>query len=520
MTPTDHSASQHAGDTRSLWQDTATVPSYAPLARDAEADVVIVGAGIAGLSVGYQLVCAGKSVVILDDGGIGCGETERTTAHLSSALDDRFLKLEKLHGAAQARLAAESHAAAIDEIERIARAEKIECDFLRLDGYLFSESADERDALENECEAAHRAGLDQVEMLTEAPVPGIKTGPALRFPRQGQFNPLKYLNGLAAAITRRGGRIFCQTHVDEVHGGSPVRVVTAAGFTVTASAVVVATNVPINDRVVIHTKQSPYRSYVIAAQVAAGTVPAVLFWDTADPYHYVRLQTGAADGSHDVLIVGGEDHKTGQADDAVTRYARLEAWARTRFAILEVTHRWSGQVIEPVDGIAFIGRNPSDLPNVFIATGDSGHGMTHGTIAGLLLRDLVLGRPNQWEALYDPARVTASAAGEFVRENLNMAAQYTDWLTPGEAGSVDQVPRNSGSIVRDGLSKLAVYRDGDGAVQTCSAVCPHLGGLVRWNSNEKCWECPVHGSRFDRFGKVLNGPAIADLEILRPVTNP
>jgi glycine/D-amino acid oxidase-like deaminating enzyme/nitrite reductase/ring-hydroxylating ferredoxin subunit len=347
-----------------------------------------------------------------------------------------------------------------------------------------------------------------VDKVQRAPLASFDTGPCLCFPNQGQFHPLKYLAGLAKAIARDGGRAFTQTHADRIEGGSPARI-TAGSQVVTADAVVVATNTPINDLLTIHTKQAPYMTYVIGAKVPRGSVAKALYWDTQDPYHYVRLQ-GAQNslGEGDILIVGGEDHKTGQADDTQERHARLETWARERFPMMEQTvFTWAGQVMETIDGLAFIGRNPLDQDNVFIVTGDSGMGMTHGTIAGMLLTDLILGRENPWATLYDPSRKTLRAAGEYTKEALNMAAQYTDWLTPGDVHSVDEIAKESGAVLRRGLTKVAVYRDERGELHECSAVCPHLGCIVGWNSTEKTWDCPCHGSRFDRLGQVINGPA-------------
>jgi nitrite reductase/ring-hydroxylating ferredoxin subunit len=301
------------------------------------------------------------------------------------------------------------------------------------------------------------------------------------------------------------------TRVATVTGGEQATVTTSTGLTVSARAVVVATNTPINDRVVIHTKQAAYRSYVIGLRVPHGTVTPALFWDTPDPYHYARIAEALSE-TDDLLIVGGEDHKTGQADDGEARFARLEAWARERFpAATEVMHRWSGQIIEPVDSLAYIGRNPADADNVYVATGDSGTGMTHGTIAGLLLGDLISGRPNPWEKLYDPGRVSLRAAGDFARENLNVVRQYSEWLGRGDADSVTQIHLGEGAVVRDGLHLVAVYRDADGELHRRDARCPHLGCVVGWNSTECTWDCPCHGSRFDALGRVVNGPAGADL---------
>jgi Rieske Fe-S protein len=288
--------------------------------------------------------------------------------------------------------------------------------------------------------------------------------------------------------------------------------VTEAGPVVRASAVVVATNSPINDRLVVHTKIAAYLTYVIGACVPRGAVPRALYWDNADPYHYVRLQFGTSGRGEDVLIVGGEDRKTGQGDDADARYARLEWWARQRVPALgAVEARWSGQYLQSIDGLAFIGCDPAGAPNVYIATGDSGMGMTHGTIAGILLSDLICGRENPWAGLYDPARKTAGAAGEFLRKSFNTAGQYLDWVSPGEVGSVDEIGPGKGAVVRRGLVKVAAYRDERGVLHEFLAVCWHLGCIVRWNGSEQTWDCPCHGSRYDRYGRVISGPSTGDL---------
>ena len=413
-----------------------------------------------------------------------------------------------MRGAEGAKLAAASHAAAIDRIEEIARREKISCDFQRVDGFLFAgRRRDHRpEEIEEELAAAGRAGAD-VAMASGAGLP-FETGPCLRFRRQAQFHPLRYLSGLARAVRRRGGRVFGGFHAERIEAGAPARV-TGADRKITARAVVVATNSPVNDRVAIHTKQAPYMTYVVGALVPEGSVPRALYWDTEDPFHYVRLQ--AVGKGRECLIVGGEDHKTGQADDIAERHGRLEAWAQERFPMIEsFAYRWGGQVLDTLDGLAFIGRNPGD-DNVFIATGDSGVGLTHGTIAGMLLTDLILGRENPWTELYEPSRKLPQAAGRFLKENVNVAAQYVDWVTPGDADSTREITRDSGAVVRRGASKVAVYRDADGKLHALSAVCPHLGCLVNWNDAEKTWDCPCHGSRFDKRGKVVNGPANTDL---------
>ncbi|MBA3710712.1 MAG: FAD-dependent oxidoreductase [Planctomycetes bacterium] len=504
-----------SGRMQPIWLTTAELPKFPHLTRNLDTDVCIVGAGIAGLTTAYLLVRAGRRVVVLEDGDICSGETGRTSAHLSNALDDRYFELEHLHGLDGARLAAESHTAAIDLIEDIVAKEAIDCEFERVDGYLFIPPGESLEILEREISATHRAGLTGVRWVPRAPLGTFETGRALCFPRQAQFHPIKYLARLAQIITDAGGQIFCRTHAEDVHGGSPARVLAKGGHVVTAGSVIIATNTPINDRVVIHTKQAAYRSYVIGARVPAGSIPKALLWDTPDPYHYVRVKTMGGPGSeasYDVLIVGGEDHKTGQKDDAEMRYRLLEMWAMERYPMIErIEFRWSGQIMEPVDCLAFIGHNPWDDENVYICTGDSGNGLTHGTIAAMINSDLILGRDNPWSKLYDPRRRSLKSAGDFAKENLNVLPQYADWLTPGEVKEPSRIPRGSGMVLRKGLTKVAVFCDDKGACHECSAVCPHLGCIVSWNSGEKTWDCPCHGSRFDAYGAVINGPANSNL---------
>jgi glycine/D-amino acid oxidase-like deaminating enzyme/nitrite reductase/ring-hydroxylating ferredoxin subunit len=501
-----------AKQTLSVWFDTGPELNKLPLAEDARADVCVVGAGISGMTTAYLLSTEGKSVIVLDDGPIGGGMTGRTTAHLVNALDDRYFELERLHGEKGARLAAQSHTAAIDRVEAIVKEEKIDCEFERLDGYLFVPPGDAKKILDDELDAALRAGL-KVEKVARAPIQSYDTGAALRFPNQAQFHPLKYLAGLARAIEKNGGRIYTGTHADKIKGGETALIETGEGFVVTADAVVVATNSPVNDLIAIHTKQAPYQTYVIGARVPHGSITRALFWDTPDPYHYLRIETvGTGANAYDLLIIGGEDHKTGQEDDANRRFGILERWARLRFPMIEdIEYRWSGEVLEPIDGLAFIGRNPLDEENVFIATGDSGNGMTHGTIAGMLITDLIMERENEWTELYEPSRKTLRSLPEFARENLNVAMEYTELVTPGEVDSVDEIKAGRGDVIRRGLTKVAVYKDDAGTVHELSAICRHLGCVVGWNTLESTWDCPCHGSRYDAYGQVIQGPANTNL---------
>jgi nitrite reductase/ring-hydroxylating ferredoxin subunit len=332
-----------------------------------------------------------------------------------------------------------------------------------------------------------------------------------------------YLHGLSKAIKRGGGKIL-QAHATTIEGGKDATVHTRSKHVVRCSSVVVATNAPINDNASIYTKQAPFRTYVISAPIPTKAFPKILLWDTGQyskedtpPYHYIRTEKIPDDASHMMLIVGGEDHHTGEANDAELRFHRLEEWTKKRFPIGEIAFRWSGQVLEPADGFAMIGRKPFDDKNVFIATGDSGNGITHGIIAGMLLKDLIVGKKNPWEHIYEPSRFRVHATTGMLKEGFRVACDIADYVTPGTVQSEDAVAPGRGAVIRHGLKKIALYRDPKGTLHRMSAVCPHKGCIVRWNSAEKSFDCPCHGSRFDCHGKVVNGPSFGDLE---PVTEP
>jgi nitrite reductase/ring-hydroxylating ferredoxin subunit len=336
----------------------------------------------------------------------------------------------------------------------------------------------------------------------------------LRFKHQAQLDPLAYSRGLAHAIQGHGGRFVLDASVTKIDDTERVTVHIEDGRRFHADFVVVATNTPIIDIVAMHTKQAAYRSYAMAFAIEKGSVPRALFWDTSDPYHYVRLA-----GDDDVLIVGGEDHKVGQSSEPEQAWVRLEAWTRAHFPqAARVIERWSGQVWEPMDSLAFIGQNPTSSERVLIATGDSGNGITHGALAGHMLSERILGRKTEFDELYDPARkmTQSRAAGALIRENFNVALSYGAYITSAidKRTEPHALQPGEGMIVRRGWKRIAQYRDESGEIHECSAVCTHLGGPVHWNAAERSWDCPCHGARFDPKGRVLTGPATRDLHPL------
>ncbi|RXT50441.1 2Fe-2S ferredoxin [Bosea sp. Tri-44] len=499
---------------RSVWMDVEVAADAQPLSDDAKTDVAIVGAGIAGLSIAYELMRRGHSVLVLDRGPIAGGMTSRTTAHLAPICDDSLSELLSMRGAELARGFQASQSAAVDRIEAIQRELGIDCEFRRLDGILFLDPKSEASVLDDEVEAAAEIGVT-VERGNGLPLQTLEDRPYLRYSEQATFHPLKYLQGLAKSLTDQGGKLHPYSAVEEIsEDGSGVRIRLASGNTVEAAHVVVSTNSPIHDLFALHTKQAPYRTYAMAFEIERGALADALYWDTEDPYHYVRL-TSRSDGK-DILIVGGEDHKTGEADDAPARFAALESWIRTLIPDLgRELHRWSGQVMDTLDYGAFIGRE-AQRERTFVTTGDSGQGITHGVVASLIIPDLIERKECPYAAVYEPARKPLKAAATFLSENATVVTNLAEYLAPGELSSVDELQPGQGAIIRDGLDKIAAYRAEDGTLHQCSAVCTHLGCHLQWNSLERCWDCPCHGSHFAPDGSVLNGPAIAPLARVEP----
>lgn len=395
--------------TAPIWTLPPVEPPRKGLDRDVSVDCCVIGAGFSGLTVAYLMAREGRKVVVLDEGvEVGAGEAGRTTAHLSSAMDARFTDIERIHGAEGARDCVASRVAAITRIEKIAASERIACDFERVPGYVFMGPGPGQgmEALEAEMEAARRSGLGDVELLPRAPRSPFDTGPCLRFRQQAQIHPLKYLRGLASAVERAGGVILGGARVEGIEGDSPVRIRVRGGLIVTASDAVIANSGPMDAGYGAGTRagQAAHRVHVVAVRVPRGSVSHALYWDTSDAGHHVRVAPGEFGSHHDHLVVSGDEHGKGQADDAEEGWSRLAFWARLRFPMLaDVVARWSREILQPLDGIASIGRDPSN-EHVFIATGDGGMGMTHGMIAGILITDLACGRDNAWQEFYDPSR--------------------------------------------------------------------------------------------------------------------
>jgi glycine/D-amino acid oxidase-like deaminating enzyme/nitrite reductase/ring-hydroxylating ferredoxin subunit len=493
----------------SLWVATSSSVSYPTLrGGDLRVDVAIVGAGVTGVTAALLLAEAGKTVVVLEARQVASGVTGNTTAHLTEILDTRYHELERTFGLEGARHARDSSRLAIELIGKLAAAAGVEQEFARVPGYLFAAREGQVEELLKERDALVRVGVDVLDAPT---LPLSPVSAAVGLPAQAIIHPTRYVHALAALAARHGASIFENTAVTAIEEGDVCTLRTASGAVVRADRVILATHSPLT-HLFLQTKVKQYRSYVVSGP-SERPLPG-LYWDLDDPYHYVRA--ARIDGVQH-WIIGGEDHKTGQEEDTTARLGALTEYARA-LGLESVTHSWSAQVVEPIDGLPYIGAG-SDDSHVYLATGFSGNGMTFGTLAARLLADACLGVPNPFAALFDARRLPkASLLPSYLQENADFPIEFTKGVVGAiTSRTVRDVARGHGEIVRSGGKALAVYRDDDGTVHAVSAICTHLGCVVAFNSAEKSWDCPCHGSRFALDGTVLDGPAWKPLARSFPV---
>jgi glycine/D-amino acid oxidase-like deaminating enzyme/nitrite reductase/ring-hydroxylating ferredoxin subunit len=501
-----------ARDTTPYWTSTAAFPRFPRLEADIHADVVIVGAGITGMTTAYLLAKSGRSVVVLERNRCAATDTGHTSAHVTMVTDVRLVELEKAFGRTHAQAVWDAGLAAIAQIDEIVREHEIDAGFAWVSGYLHAptDSDDDNrdiDALKREAKLAAELGFD-VEFLDAVP---LVNAPGLRFDGQARIHPRKYLAGLARAIVDAGGRIYEHSEASEFNDAP--RAVTANGHTVSCEDVVIATHNPLvgfdglAGATMFQTKLALYSTYVVAARAPKGSTPDALWWDTGDPYRYLRVEPH---DDHDVLILGGEDHKTGQVEDTDTCYERLEGGLSRLVPSAQFTHRWSGQVIETPDGLPYIG---STAERQYSATGFSGNGMTFGTLSAMMIADAIDGRVNPWAELFDASRkATGRSLWDYLKENADYPYYLIrDRFAGADARSLRAVKRGHGAVIERDGAKVAAYRDPSGAVTLRSATCTHMGCIVGWNSAERTWDCPCHGSRFAPTGEVISGPAESPL---------
>jgi glycine/D-amino acid oxidase-like deaminating enzyme/nitrite reductase/ring-hydroxylating ferredoxin subunit len=499
--------------TNSLWSEALPPATYAPLNGNLTVDVAVVGAGITGVTAARLLQSAGRRVAILEARRVGKGETGKTTAHLTEVLDTRYRTLISRFGLDGARLAAEGQRLAIDQIAAFARDLEIPCDFRRVPGYLYADGRDQLAELEAEAGAVEKLGL-QAALTSDVPLPW-RVARGLRFENQATFHPRVYLNGLVESFTADGGLLFEETQVAGIEEPNGLCRVNTDRGVVTARDVIVAAHVPISNRFLLHSKLAAYRTYAVAFE-DAGLRADALFWDLAEPYHYTRAQQV---GGRSYVIVGGDDHKVGEDEDTAVPFIHLENYVRQKFGreVAPTDYRWSGQIIVSVDGLPLIGRNSAST-NIYVASGYAGNGITSGTLAAMMIADQVVLGESRFTALLDPTRIKPLAsARSFIGENADYPKHLlADRLPHPGPEALRSLAPGEGQVLALRGQRLAVYRNANGELSALSPVCTHLGCLVHWNTTEKSWDCPCHGSRFDPHGRVLNGPAVTALEA-RPI---
>ena len=491
----------------SVWIDDTPIRTFPKLQRNIGADVLVVGAGVTGITGAYLLKKAGLTVALIERERVASIDTGHTTAHLTYVTDVQLQELVRNFGKDHAQAAWDAGAHAINEIERIVGEEGIECEFARVPAYLHApvgaSSKKEASSLKKEADCAAKLGFDAA-YLNSAPYFNL---PAVHFANQAKFHPRKYLRSLVAKISASGSHIFEKSAASEFDAKK--RRVKVNRNWISFDRLVMATNNPLVGlastvgATLLQTKLSLYTSYVLGARVAQGTIPEALFWDTRDPYDYLRIDKRSG---FDYVVFGGEDHKTGQKKATAKAYVRLLARLKEILPNAKIDHRWSGQVICTPDGLPYIGENAE---RQFIATGYCGNGITFGTVAATMAHDWITGRKSPWTDLFAVDRKKIKgAAWNYLRENKDYPYyMIKDRLARPEADSVRELKPGEGMIVGRRGKKVAAFRDSNGNVHRLSPVCTHLGCLVRWNPSESTWDCPCHGSRFKPTGEVIAGPA-------------
>jgi glycine/D-amino acid oxidase-like deaminating enzyme/nitrite reductase/ring-hydroxylating ferredoxin subunit len=491
----------------SYWVDSTPDRTFGPLTADLAVECLVIGGGITGITTAYLLQRAGREVAVVEMDRVARGVTGYTTAKVTSLQGTIYSELERKHGPAAAATYAAANQAALGRVAMLVRELSIDCDFEEKASYTYCEDPSDLRSIEAEAEAAARAGLP-VELVSDAGLPYPIAG-AVRLGGQAQFHPRKYLLRLVDELERGGCRFFDATRATGLDEGSPC-VVETTGGTVRAQHVVVATHYTFLDRSMMFPRVHPKRSYALAGPVPPDNVPDGMYLST-EPTWSVRTVRA---GDETLVLAGGSGHNVGQHYDTEERYARLEAWARDKLGMTEVRNRWSTQDGSSVDGIPYIGRLAPLSRNAYTATAFGKWGMTNGTLAGMIVADLVQGVEKEWAPLFDPHRATLKASAQkFAQENVKVAGHWLrDRVRHPQAGVPGDLAPGEAAVSGTGVGQVAVYRDENGELHKVSAVCTHLGCIVTWNNAERTWDCPCHGSRFDFEGKVIQGPAVKDLE--------
>lgn len=485
------------GASQSPWQQ-PVLKAFPATKNDLVYDALVVGGGITGLTTALLLQEAGKQVILAEAHSPGFGTTGGTSAHINTFADTTYREAESAFGEDGAKLFAE----AIAEGFALISSRQKDCDFESKPGYLYAETDNEVKQLDEIYRGAVKVGVP-VAYTDQVPTP-VPFKKALVWDRQAQFHPLKYLQDLQTAFLAAGGRVKINTLITGVETKDGIHV----SGDIQAKAVVYATHMPPNINL-FNFECAPYRSYVMAVKLKSGKYPEALIYDSQEPYHYVRSHVI---NGEELLLVGGLDHKTGH-EDPDKAFANLDQYVRKYYSVSSVKYRWSSQYYVPVDGLPYIGQMPMAAEGIYCATGYNGNGMMLGSVAGKILSDMVRNQPNKYEKLFSPARIKPlDSFSEFVKENADVAYHFVaDRVKVHETDSLKRLQPGTGKVVEVDGQKVAAYRDEAGNIHALNPVCTHAGCIVSWNGEEKSWDCPCHGARYDIRGKILTGPATKDL---------
>ena len=491
----------------SLWLATSDDPGFPRLDRQLSVDVAVLGGGIVGVTTALRLKRAGLTVAVVEASTVGSGVTGHTTGKLSSLHGLECQRVRSNFGDDALRLHGEANEAGIAEIARLVEAEGIDCDFRRKPNYTYAASRDRLGDIEKEVEAAQRAGLP-ASYTEETDLPYPVAG-AVRFEDQAEFHARRFVVALARLIPGDGSHVFERTRATGVSDGTPLRVETT-GAALSARHVVVATHFPFLDRGGYFARQHPERSYALGVRIR-GEPPQGMYISAESPTRSIRSHP-TDDG--EILIVGGEGHKTGQGGDTAERYETLIRFAREHWDVESIDYRWASQDNETVDHLPYIGKLSPVSRNIYTATGFAKWGLAQGVAAAMIFEDLIHGRPNDWAKVYDPSRFKPLAsAKDLTKENANVAMRFVgDRVTKRGARDAEELAPGEGDIARLDGQKVAAFRDPDGRLHAVSPLCTHMGCQLNWNSGDESWDCPCHGSRFDVDGGILHGPAVKPLE--------
>jgi glycine/D-amino acid oxidase-like deaminating enzyme/nitrite reductase/ring-hydroxylating ferredoxin subunit len=487
---------------KSYWITSTSKTNYPQLNDDINVDVTIVGGGIVGITAGYLLKKNGVKVAILESSHILQGATGFTTAKITSQHHLIYDKIINLMGTTLAKQYADANESSIGFIENMINELNIDCDFQRLPAYMYTKEQKYIQAIEKETNAALKLGI-KAKCVDKLPI-DLSIGSALIFENQAQFHPRKYLLPIAEKIPGDGSYIFENTEVVEIEKGNPAAAITNTGKKVTASNIIIASHFPCYDGLGLYlTRLRPQRSYVIATTIKE-KFPNAMFINAENPGRSLRFQY---DGPNQLVLVGGEGHKTAHGDNFDQHYETLQEFAQSTFNVTNILSKWSTQDYMTLDSVPYIGNLTSKIENIYVATGFGEWGMTNGTAAARLLTDKILGIDNPWEEIFDPSRpFTGTAYKNLFIENFDVAKELIiSKLKSGEHQI--NLECGEGKVVELDGSKYGAYKDDDGSLHIVDITCTHVGCELKWNDAEKSWDCACHGSRFSYDGEILEGPA-------------